>query len=565
MSRLAALTRNLSVRMGDIIASRPDSMPDPSPVLTGMQAEGGIFGGSFDAWLQACRAPHERVREMKYYDYLEREIPDVRKALDAYATMAVTGNLAGGGRSTYTIKMLDQTREYPAELKARLKRLEVLISSNAYSTTRTMVKYGSYMPEVVPERMTVGGLGVGRMRPIPPGTIFRNVGKKGESEPARYWYQAIDGRLITPGGAGAVSPPAAPMTDGRQPGGIPQWRLPHFAVWSNVVNATETLIYGTSILQPVGAIALKVHASLDAITVARLSRAAMRYIWKFDVSDIKSDQAAIQRRGRQWQRMASRSANMLDSGASDTYQKAPVPDQDFFLPAANGLAYDLDKLDGDTNLARVGDVDLLCRFYFGALGVPPEYLGHERSQGGRSNLSQVDIQFARTVRHIQLYGAAGYEQVVWVDMILGGYDPYEWPIAVVPPPIGARDDLLQAQIRALQATVIASLRAAGMQLELNPRWVLQTFMQLDEEIESLPPEVLDKIFAKMPEATLAAPSDPKKAREMLMAAMDPTQMLMIRENIRLLAADHIPMTELHRYQQPTPQEIGAQLSHGGPL
>lgn len=558
MTQLARISRSVTGQLGDLISSRPGMLHSPSPVV-GASPDAPLAGtgmpGIFEEWLGATRVPPERLREMEYYDYLEQEIPDVGKALDAYATMAVTGNLAGGGRAAFTIRALGDETTYPDELRDRLRRMETMLQNLAYTTIRTMVKYGSYMPEIVPDKLEDGAMGVRYIKPIPPGTIFRYI-DNGRLNPKRYWIQIIDGKPTN-----GQSPTQPAQNAKGDP--IPQWMLPHFAVWTNVVDATHTLLYGTSLLRPFGAVGLKLHGTLDSMVLARLTRAAMRYIWKIDVSDIKEDQNSIRRRMSAWKNMLSRSQTLINSSSqADSYKRPPTPDQDFFVPAADGLSWDLNKIDGDTNLARVNDVDMLVRFYFGALGVPPEYLGHERSQGGRSVLSQIDIHFARTVRHIQMFGAAGFEHIVWVDMLLGGWDPREYPVQVVPPPIGARDDLLHAQIRALQASVIAQLQTAGMRLDLDPKWVLRTFLNMDEELEELDDDVVDALFEKMEvPATGQPPSGGgRQSAEAAIAKVHEAFGPIIRENLRLLAFDQDPTAGLiHRHQQPMIEELAAGL------
>lgn len=554
MNQIAAIAKTVTARLGDVISGRTDISPQADPrVLGSGEAPASSFMPFYDTYFQTCRVPGTRVREMEYYDWLEKEIADVRKALDAMTTMAVTGNLAGGGKATYTIRLVNNEDQYPPELINRFRVMEQLIRRNAYSTTRTMIKYGSYMPEIEIGTREDGKLGVVKLRPIPPGTIFRNINNKGESNPDKYWVQIIKDR---------PNQQANVQQDGAYVSGIPQWRLPHFAVWSNIVNATETIIYGTSILQPFGAIGLKVHACLDAVVVARLSRAAMRYKWMIDVSDIKTNQTAIAGRMRTWKRMLSRATNLLNGATNvDSYENTAVPDADFFVPAADGLKWDLGTIDGDTNLARVGDIEFLVRFYFGALGVPPEYLGHERSQGGRSNLSQIDINFARTVRHIQMFGSSGWEHIVMVDMLLGGYDPRKYPIEVEPPPIGARDELLQAQIMQLQSVVLMNLRAAGFKLESVPRWVMEVFLGLDDELRDLSEDEITALIGPVETAAAtASPSDKTKVREALSRA-NGDALDMMRQNIRMLLRGRDEMAgNVYRHEQIDPEELRRQVA-----
>lgn len=554
MTQLARISKFVTGTLGDLISARPGIRTDPSPRVSAPGEPSPSLGLSneFQTWFAHTRAPSVRLREMEYYDYLEREIADVRKALDAYATMAVTGNLAGGGLSTFTIRLLDDESSYPEPLLMRLKRMETMIQRISYSTVRTMTKFGSYMPEIIPDRLEDGRMGIRYIKPIPPGTVFRYLTKDGVTDPAKYWIQVINERVV-----GAED---AKDTD---KAAIPQWRLPHFAIWSNVVSATNTILYGSSILQPFGSIGLKLHGTLDAMVLARLTRAAMRYVWMIDVSDIKDDGKAIQRRVSSWRSLLSRSETLINSNnAADSYKRPPTPDADFFVPGADGLSWGLDKIDGDMNLGRVSDVELLTRFYFGALGVPPEYMGHERSQGGRSNLSQIDIHFARTVRHIQMFGAAGFEHIVWVDMLLGGWDPREHRIEIVPPSIGARDDLLQAQIRALQSAVVAQLKAAGMRLDVNPRWILRTFLNMDEELEQLEEGEVEMLFEALDVGGSEEPPPGGKRQNVEAVLRNLHSMIgpIIRENMQLLAANRDPVAGLiHRHDQPSVEDLAAGL------
>ena len=545
-------TQSFARNLSTIINGRQDVLIEPNPMLQGVGSGAVLSSGhALQRFFDGVRAPSARLAEMKYYDYLETEIADVRKALDAFATMAVTGNLVGGGKGSFQITRLREDVEYPDELLERLDDIAKVIQNNAYISVRKMLKYGTYTPQMIIERER-GRRKVTKLKPIPPGTIYRNIDSSGRMDPMKYWIQVIKGQVV-----GGDQYDSSKMSNV----GIPQWVLPHFALWSNVVTAEETLLYGTSILQPFGAIGLKVAASLDAMVVARLSRAAMRYVWKIDVSDIKTDQDQIRRRVNTWKNAVARSMSLLNSGENtDEFQRASVPDADFFVPAAEGLSWDLDQIEGDMNLGNTKDVELLTRFYFGALGVPPEYLGHERSQGGRSSLSQVDIHFARTVRHIQLFAVPAFEHIVLADMILGGWDPYEFPIAVTPPQIGARDDLLQAQIQALQSSVIANLVAAGLDPSTDPGWVLKTFMQFDEELNGLEKEQIEKLFIKpvIGRDTNESVQTPDQQQRIWNTMQRTTGDLMtvVRENMRLLLLSNDSMAgHLYDYSQPTPSEL----------
>lgn len=461
--------------------------------------------GPYWKFVQGCHAPSRRIEEMKWYDYLSDQIADVNKALSAYADIATTGSIIGGKQDT-SFQILFEN-EWPEELQERLIRTQKMMQGISKRCVRMMCKYGSYAPAIQLRRNHRGEMYVDLMD-VPPATMFRNFDSNGEIDYSRYWVQVINGRVHG----------SNEMFNGRSNTGLPQWRVPHFALWSDPVRAEHTVLYGTSILRPFGGIGLKMEAAIDALVVARLSRAAMRYKWSIDVSDVENDQAAIKARVRGYQQMLSRQQALFNEGEnSNSYHRPEVPDADIFVPAGKDLHYDVDTISGDANLPRVQDLEFLAKFYFGALGLPPEYLGHERSQGGRSTLMQIDVHFARTARDVQLSACAAFEHIAMVDMILGGFDPRDFPIRCVPPAIGARDELLQAQVRTLQATLIKTLVDAGMNVAENPKWVLETFMLMDDELVGMTEEDLKKLFSGTPKVEGGGddPANPSQAREFL--------------------------------------------------
>lgn len=529
-------------------ADKPKKAPDINPNLTSQFP-------AFANMLALMQVPGKRIKELEYYDYLETQIADVRKALDAYATLATTGAMVGGKSGAFSV-VRDPDVIFPDELIERIDKVEKIMRVHAHTSIRTMCKYGSYMPQPLLASDGNGGLRIGAIKHIPPGTIFRNV-VEGKVDREKYWVQVINNKVV---GTDDQFDGSAPKS------GFPRWMLLHFALWSNVVDATKTKLYGTSILQPFGAIGLKMEASIDALVVARLTRAAMRYKWKIDCSDIRLNQSAIKQRMAQWKQMLQRRGSLLNDGDNiDTLQRGAVPDADMFIPSGEKLHYDVETLMGDTNLPNINDLQFLSNYYFGALGVPAEYLGHQQSKGGRSSLTQIDIHFARTVRHIQLFAIPPMEQLIWMDMILGGYSPMDYPIKVVPPPIGARDELVQAQIRALQAQVLAALAAAGMDLSVNPRWVLEIFMNMDDEITKLDDGQLEELFKLLPAPSAGGGDhqpEGKQKRAIKEALMKTTPELWdaLKNNIQLIQLNNLTdQTTFGHGDEPTTEELQAEL------
>lgn len=467
--------------MNGRMAATPEPLPPQVPSRPNDRGVSGMEFGILDAYYAVMQRPGERLAEMRQYDYLENEAPDVSKALDAYATMACTGTLTGATEGSFTVE-LDE--DAPEALRQWVKLFEDVMQAEAYGIIRGMAKYGSYPCEVLLGQID-GRIGVVDFQHLPPGTMFRDISGGAE----RYWVQKLEG-------------------SGSAARGLPRWRIPHFAIWTNVVSAENTLIYGRSMLQPVARLAMQLQACEDALVVGRLTRAALRHVFSIDVSDVSTDEKRIEQRIKMAERLFSRKRQRTNSG-NDSYQRPDVPDGDYYMPKGKNLAYDVKSLEGDTNLSNIKDLEFILKRYFGALGVPPAYLGQSET-GGRSNLTQVDIHFARSARYLQLFACGAFLHALAVHMIVGGYDPELYTPRIIPPSIGARDELVHAQVRMLQSQIVTNLVTAGMDITAAPKWVLQTLMNMGPELDGLDDAELSKLFRVVPDLLPQAPTDVRR-------------------------------------------------------
>lgn len=480
MSRIPALTASLTNRVVGAFTGRLAATPEP--VVSQDPPErlpGGLFEqGILDSYNQMLARPAERRQEMRFYDHLERELEDVPKALDAYAVMACTGSVTGSN-AAFQVRMPDNS---PDDLKAWMRMYEDVVAAEQIPIVRGMCQYGSYPAELVIGEREISGrrrLAVVDINHQPPGTMYRNLSGGHE----KYWNQCW-----------------MPQQVARQ---HPRWATPHFAMWQKVVNAELPQLYGLSILAPVGRVGLQLLSSTDGMVVARMQRAAMRYAITVDISDVSTSQEKMQDRLNFARKLFSRKRQAMANSAFDSYQRAPVPDEDFFIPGGKSLAWKVDKIEGDMNLGNIQDIEFLLKRYFAALGVPPAYLGQGQDSGGRSSLSQVDIHFARTSRAVQVHAAGGFLHGAIVHMILGGWDPDQYPPRIEPASIGARDELIDAQVTMLKSQIVANLAKAGLDPSEAPRWVLNVLMGIDAAaIEGLSDAELNKLFKSMPEIAM---------------------------------------------------------------
>lgn len=508
--------------------------------------------------------PRDRYQKMMFLDRLEEEVTEARRGVEAYATMATTGNLAGTSDSSFVIDLIKNKDDYPKDLLARLERTQEIIQNISWAYVREMCKFGSVVPFIELDTLGDGKMGVRDLRMIPPATMFRNTDGFGKSDPRYWWIQVIDGNIASDGPKKGHSFSKGTFYAGT---GHPRALCPHFALWSSIVSATEVKMYGTSILECFARIALLMWATLDGAAVARLTRAVARYKFEVDVGDLLSNTenlyGRVRSRIRRYQQEMERHPALYSEGV-DSFRRAMMPDENFYVPRADKYHNNVELMNGDSNVPRVNDIEMLARWYFGALGVPPEYLGHERSQGGRSVLSQIDVQFARNARGIQSFASPAFSHIVWVDMLAGGWDPRKYPIRVKPPKIGARDELLQAQVKALQATVVATLAAAGMRIDVAPKWVLQTFLDLDRELDALDKAEIDKLFVNINGQAAGeepAPSDAKSVREAI-GAMNGQLTKQIRSNLRFIASlERLTDHPMAGHDHPGLNDLAAQMEH----
>jgi hypothetical protein len=89
---------------------------------------------------------------------------------------------------------------------------------------------------------------------------------------------------------------------------------------------------------------------------------------------------------------------------------------------------------------------------FAALTIPKAYLGYDEGMAGRV-ITQLDIQFARSVRRIQWFLSQGIRHIMDVQLMLAGIDPRNVEYDIIFPLVGAEDELQRWQIQQLRLGV----------------------------------------------------------------------------------------------------------------
>lgn len=497
----------------------------PQNGTTGVQNGLPLMWGLMDR----LSMPGQREQALAFFDTLSREMSEINVALNAYATMSTTGDVDGRGIGTFKVRPMDTGSDTPQKLKDLLEQLnDRVISQHAFGIGRGMAKYGSFPPA-----LRFDNKGIADIEYIPPGTMRRKIvaaenKKTMISDPARYWQQVRDENTL--------------IDD------IPVWKAPHFGIFNDPVSSQHTRLYGSSMLESCGRHAYLMGMLVDSMAVARMARAPMRYEFRVPCGDIAGDTDKIVARLRAFRTEFKRERIRLPDGTTNSIEKPYLPDDDFFTPDLGNSQGGVHTLVGDTNLGNIEDVRFMYSMFLGAIGVPPEYLGQERSQGGRSVLSQIDIQFARSSRALQLYLAGGFVTMGHIHMLANGFDPVQYPIECAPPNIGSRDDLVRAQVSKVHSEVLKNLVESGLDVKVNPRWVLQTFLGLDQELYYINDKDLSALFAGSIKADKTSAATEEALRK-IVTTNDPA-LEKLRDIGRRIVMVSIPDSAHYRTNQP---------------
>jgi hypothetical protein len=197
----------------------------------------------------------------------------------------------------------------------------------------------------------------------------------------------------------------------------------------------------------------------DAMVVYRVTRAPERRVFNIDTGALPPPQAEqfVER-----QRLKFRKKSFINkNGQLDWRANTMAPDEDFWLAKRNGSeGTSIDTLPGAENLGEVDDVKYFKDKIFAALKIPRVFLQDtEGIDARKSNTSQQDIMFARTVERVQGCVIEGLKKIAIVHLMLRGYKETEldnFEIRMTPPSdLRERLSLEISDLKTASATALA--------------------------------------------------------------------------------------------------------------
>ncbi len=224
-----------------------------------------------------------------------------------------------------------------------------------------------------------------------------------------------------------------------------------------------------SILAPVRKVFKQLAMMEDALVIARLTRAPQRYGFLVDVDGIEPGEPTIEYLNKVKDMMKKRRTIDPATGKMDLKFNPLSMEEDLFVGVRSNGKSDVKVLQGQANLGQLGDIEFFQNKLFAGIKVPKAYLGFERDVNAKATLTEQDVQFARSVRRIQLAIIEQYRKLFDFVLAVRGVDPTAVEYTIKLPVISTIDELRVWQVKKLKAEVAKVLRK---EVGLSFRWIL---------------------------------------------------------------------------------------------
>ena len=412
----------------------------------------------FDAMRTNLMANQNRGERYSDFDQMEF-YPILASALDVYADEMTTHS---------ELSPLLHIKCHNDEIKEIIKVLfdDVLnIDSNLFGWCRTMCKYGDFflyldVDETVGVKSVIG---------LPPEEIERLEGED-ESNPNYVQFQWNSGGMT-----------------------FENWQMAHFRILGNDKFAP----YGTSVLDPARRIWRQLSMMEDAMMSFRIIRAPDRRVFKIDVSGIAPEDVEqfMQKTITQLKR---HQVVDPDTGRVDLRYNPMSVEEDYYIPVRAGSSSDITSLQGQSNAMNVDDINYLKENLYAAIKIPKSYLTRGEGGDAKTNLSQLDVRFARTILRLQRAIIAELEKIAMIHLYTLGYrgeDILSFTLELNNPSKIAQ--MQELEYWKSKFAVAADAKNGGF----SGRWVSKNILNLTEE--EFVRNQYDKFYDKRLESALA--------------------------------------------------------------
>jgi hypothetical protein len=198
------------------------------------------------------------------------------------------------------------------------------------------------------------------------------------------------------------------------------FEIAHF----RLLNDSNFLPYGKSILEPARKVWKQLTLMEDAMLIHRIMRAPEKRIFKIDVGNIPPNEV-----DNYMQRIINqmKKTPYVDPQTGDYNLKFNMMNmlEDYFLPVRGGQSgTEIDTLSG-MEFTGIEDIEYLRNKMMAALKVPKAFLGYEEELSGKATLAALDVRFARTIERIQRIVISELHKIAIVHLYAQGFTDAE--------------------------------------------------------------------------------------------------------------------------------------------
>lgn len=432
-------------------------VPAEKSTETRLQEPGLGFAGFFQSWKQLYSdligEGNTRAEKYDQYAYLDKNLAEACACLNVYSDNVVSGTV--GGEENYYVTV-DEKESNIEELEGIAADAEKVtnIKDRIWDISRSLIRDGDDFEEVVLGQLD-GQLQILKLKTLPVKEVEANVDERGAWKDPKVPYRQ------KPAGSTAYIP-------------LDWWRVIHFKVGNDIYGIDKSIFANAS---------LRIGRQLiwvdEALVLARMSRAWLRFAFMIDTGKLSADDALVYVKKFMDRLKEKRVVADKTTGRTSLIDAPMLPDEDIGIPVGEGSKADVKPLSGDTNLSNIGDVQYLQNKFLMACTMPKAYVSLEEGVNARATIGQLDVQFARQVRRRQQSLKPGLRQFYRVVFILAGKDPdsFDWDIEF--PELATSDEMAKWEMLQVKAQIAKTLAVdVGV---VNNEYVMRELLDFDDE------------------------------------------------------------------------------------
>lgn len=395
-------------------------------------------------WLQnELSVKNKRQVNLDLYNQMDDEFPEVSTGLDIYADNVTQLGL----NESSIIKIVSKNEELIKFLEE--KRDTLKLDDRIWSLARQIAKEGEVFEEVIANTSNE----IVRLKTLPSRYVLRNEDKYGLLNTDEAFVQINKDNMKVD----AV---------------FHSWEVIHYRMLRN--NDEK---YGTSILHPTRRVYKQLRLVEDSMLIARLTRANTRFVHFVDVGNLPPNKAE-EHLNKVKSKYRKRKIIDPSTGRLREDTNPLTVEEDIFIATRDGSKADVKQLYGDINIGNLDDVTMFRNKLYAGMKVPKSYLGIDDTAGGKATLTNQDIQFARSVRRIQISIRSGFKQLFDTCIRVEKPALSDQDYRIVLPGVKTIDEMREWEMKRIQAEVA---RLYASELYIDPIYVLENVLGYSED------------------------------------------------------------------------------------